>query len=50
MFMVIILLYFPDFSVPCIKKWKRSNTNLSTLQSTERDAPDGDVSTEADEL
>lgn len=25
MFMIIILLYFPEFSVAYIKKWKRSN-------------------------
>lgn len=50
MFMVIILLYFPDFSVPCMKKLKISNpTNVSTIQSTEGKAPVGDVSTEVDE-
>lgn len=51
MFMAIILLYFPDFSVSCITEMEKiQSTNLSTLQSTEDEAPIEDISTGVDEL
>lgn len=51
MFMAIILLYFPDFSVSCITEMEKiQSTNLSALQSTEDEAPIEDISTGVDEL
>lgn len=51
MFMAIILLYFPDFSVSCITEMEKiQSTNLSTLQSTEDEAPIEDISTGVDKL
>lgn len=51
MFMAIILLYSPDFSVSCITEMEKVQlTNLGVLQSTEDEAAIEDVSIGEDEL
>lgn len=51
MFMAIILLQSPDFSLSCITEMEKIQpTNLSVLQSTEDEAPTEEVSTGEGEL